>query len=137
MHDVTPDLIAQIATRLYNKLPGAERVPKAETAALDTAQEAADWPTALGEPFGGKPPAPTPLSHPAPAADLTAVEPLAAAPGASGLSAFIERILRRLGFRGCIPRSWAGGRSPPPLVCRQSGIHGQRRPPAGRAGHPP
>ncbi len=92
MHDVTPDLIAQIATRLYNELPGAERVPKTETAALDTAQEAADWPSAIGEPFGGKPPAPTPLSHPAPAADLTAVEPLAAAPGASGLSAFIERI---------------------------------------------
>ena len=31
MNDITPELISQIATRLYNEIPGANMVPKTET----------------------------------------------------------------------------------------------------------
>jgi cysteine desulfurase / selenocysteine lyase len=30
MNEVTPDLIAAIATRLYNEIPGAASIPKTE-----------------------------------------------------------------------------------------------------------
>ena len=33
MNDVTPQLIAEIATRLFNELPGANQVPKSESQA--------------------------------------------------------------------------------------------------------
>lgn len=49
MNEITPDLIAQIATRLYNEIPGANRVPKTEAEASDAAAEAAGWPAGVAE----------------------------------------------------------------------------------------
>jgi cysteine desulfurase/selenocysteine lyase len=39
MNEVTPELITQIATRLYNELPGANRVPKTDSEASRTVPE--------------------------------------------------------------------------------------------------
>jgi cysteine desulfurase/selenocysteine lyase len=51
MNEVTPDLIAQIATRLYNEIPGAGEVPKSEAdLSPDRAASYANAPT-----FGGDP----------------------------------------------------------------------------------
>ena len=54
MNEVTPELIAQIATRLYNEIPGANRIPKTEAEASQTASEAAGAPAgAAGFPATG------------------------------------------------------------------------------------
>ena len=47
MNEVTPEMIAQIATRLYNEIPGVNRVPKTEAAVPEAASEAAGWPAGL------------------------------------------------------------------------------------------
>jgi cysteine desulfurase/selenocysteine lyase len=43
MSDLSPDAIAQLATRLYNEVPGANAVPKSETAVRDLPAEAPKW----------------------------------------------------------------------------------------------
>ena len=39
MNEVTPDLIAQIATRLYNEIPGVNRIPKTDSEAIPAVPE--------------------------------------------------------------------------------------------------
>jgi cysteine desulfurase / selenocysteine lyase len=43
MTDLSPDAIAQLATRLYNEVPGANAVPKSETAVHELPAEAPKW----------------------------------------------------------------------------------------------
>lgn len=47
MHDVTPSLIAEIATRLYNEIPGATLLPKSETEVPQATPPTGEWPTIL------------------------------------------------------------------------------------------
>ena len=47
MNEVTPDLIAKIATRLYNEIPGAGSLPKTEAESREAAPEAAVAPAGL------------------------------------------------------------------------------------------
>ncbi len=49
MNELTPDLIAQIATRLYNEIPGVNRIPKTEAEASHAASEAAGAPAGFAE----------------------------------------------------------------------------------------
>ena len=44
MNEVTPELIAAIATRLYNEIPGANLIPKTEAEAPPAVPEAVGWP---------------------------------------------------------------------------------------------
>jgi cysteine desulfurase/selenocysteine lyase len=75
MNDVTPEVIAEIATRLYNEIPGANLVPKTESEAYGAAPEVEGWPTGHTE---------------VPAAGIA--QPGAASPPPDGLSAFVQRI---------------------------------------------
>ena len=52
MNDLTPDLLAAIATRLYNEIPGMNHVPKSETAVAELPRQAAEMP---GIPAGTMP----------------------------------------------------------------------------------
>ncbi len=89
MNEVTPDLIARIATRLYNELPGANRIPKTEAEASHAASEAAGWPVesaGLSAVGGSLPDGPG--TH---GGDLIA--PVSSEPiSADGLGAFVQRI---------------------------------------------
>jgi cysteine desulfurase / selenocysteine lyase len=54
MNEVTPDLIAAIATRLYNEIPGANLVPKTESDLPQALPETMLLPSGSSEvPFGG------------------------------------------------------------------------------------
>jgi cysteine desulfurase/selenocysteine lyase len=89
MNEVTPDLIARIATRLYNELPGANRIPKTETEASSAASETAGWPAEPeGLPVAGSSSPAGPEIH---GRDLTAPLPSEPAP-AAGLGAFVRAI---------------------------------------------
>ena len=46
MNDITPDLISQIATRLYNEIPAANMVPKTETD-LRASRRCPEFPTGV------------------------------------------------------------------------------------------
>ncbi|OWK40565.1 cysteine desulfurase [Fimbriiglobus ruber] len=60
MNDLTPDLIAAIASRLYNEIPGASAVPKSESdvsrVAADSVGGAAAVPPGVGHPVPHAPP---------------------------------------------------------------------------------
>jgi hypothetical protein len=45
MNEITPELIAAIATRLYNEIPGANLVPKTETDIPSSFPSAAELPS--------------------------------------------------------------------------------------------
>jgi cysteine desulfurase / selenocysteine lyase len=79
MTDLTPDVIAQIASRLYNEIPGANLAPKTEAEARDLTMEPAKLPPGFTHPpeFEYAPPA----SGGAP----TSSNP-------DGLRAFVQRI---------------------------------------------
>lgn len=49
MNEITPELIAAIATRLYNEIPGANLVPKTETDFPSSIPTAAELPSGLPE----------------------------------------------------------------------------------------
>jgi cysteine desulfurase/selenocysteine lyase len=89
MNEVTPDLIARIATRLYNELPGANRVPKTEAEVSNAAAETVAWPSeSEGLPVTGGSSLAGPEIHvPDPTASLPS-EPVPAA----GLEAFVRTI---------------------------------------------
>ncbi len=44
MNELTPDVIAAIATRLYNEIPGMSHVPKSEAAVAELPRQAAELP---------------------------------------------------------------------------------------------
>ena len=50
MSDLTPDVIAAIATRLYNEIPGMNHVPKSETAVAEMPRQAAELPGVAATP---------------------------------------------------------------------------------------
>ena len=90
MNEVTPDLIAAIATRLYNEIPGANQIPKTDAGPLPSSPEAVS--SSVGVP-------PVSLERaalPAVPATLPAVGemPAVANPPASGsgLRAFVDKI---------------------------------------------
>ncbi|MEI8373192.1 MAG: cysteine desulfurase [Planctomycetota bacterium] len=64
MNDITPDVIALIASRLYNEIPGVNHVPKSETAVRDLPMQATELPAAL----------PTTFPTVVPRAEVSAVE---------------------------------------------------------------
>jgi cysteine desulfurase/selenocysteine lyase len=103
MNEITPDVIAAIASRLYNEIPGASRVPKSETAAGDLPVEAASLPASLSPaafPEAGRaaemPESPSPPE--APTATIRSIEaahtlsPNVADEPTDGLRAFVERV---------------------------------------------
>src|SRR5512136_468167 len=47
MNEITPELIAAIATRLYNEIPGANLVPKTETDIPSSIPTAAELPSGV------------------------------------------------------------------------------------------
>jgi cysteine desulfurase/selenocysteine lyase len=88
MNEVTPDLIAQIATRLYNEIPGASQIPKTESEAGQLSPELPGSPADLPAvpAVGGSLPG---------AADIAAEGPTArhsAENTSDGLQAFVERV---------------------------------------------
>jgi cysteine desulfurase/selenocysteine lyase len=88
MHEITPDLIAQIATRLYNQIPGANHVPKTDAEALPAAPVTAGLPVGLPDvPAGGVSP---PVVTEVPSGSLTA--PPDPRNAHDGLRAFVQRI---------------------------------------------
>ena len=88
MNEVTPELIAQIATRLYNDIPGASRIPKTEAEASHAAPEAAAWPEGIADvPAVGSF---LPVAPKAAGGHLT--RPDVPEPATDGLSAFVQRI---------------------------------------------
>ena len=88
MNELTPDLIAQIATRLYNEIPAVDRIPKSETGTAEVVPAAARLPAGLPELPGVKSPVPTGGT----AGDAGSVASSAAAPSMDGLSGFVQRI---------------------------------------------
>jgi cysteine desulfurase/selenocysteine lyase len=94
MNEVTPDLIAAIASRLYNELPGANRIPKTETDARQAfpetppSAELPAWPADLpaAAAAGSSLPAATGVAAAAPTA------PLSTASTSDGLQAFVQQI---------------------------------------------
>jgi cysteine desulfurase / selenocysteine lyase len=88
MNEVTPDVIAQIATRLYNEIPGVNAVPKTEADARSALPETAPWPAAV--PVGPLAEVPFPIAGPV--ATGTPDTPPAATAQADGLRAFVNRI---------------------------------------------
>jgi cysteine desulfurase/selenocysteine lyase len=93
MNEVTPDLIAQIATRLYNEIPGVNRIPKTEAEASQTASEAGGWPAGFAEiPTAEIPAAETSLPVAPETGGGNLAASLAPQPAADGLSAFVQSI---------------------------------------------
>ena len=94
MNDVTPELIAQIATRLYNEIPGANHIPKAESEAKQLSPEAVGLPAGLP----GLPGVPDPRAERALSWDAAKIAGDAPAPPRppagepDGLRAFVDRI---------------------------------------------
>jgi cysteine desulfurase / selenocysteine lyase len=113
MNDITPDVIAAIATRLYNEIPGINHVPNSETAVQDLTVPAADLPAPLLTP---SPAAELPAAQVAPpaasAATIRSIEashmlsPEVAGGPTDGLRAFVQRV-RLTGIRSdagdCVP----------------------------------
>jgi cysteine desulfurase / selenocysteine lyase len=97
MNDLTPEVIASIATRLYNQVPGMNHVPKSETAVADVPHQLGpmvDAPTATA--FA--PPASLTAAAPNFPADSAAVSAEAPAVPEDGLKAFV-RSVRLTGVR--------------------------------------
>ncbi len=88
MNEVTPDLIAQIATRLYNEIPGANLLPKTDAEAPPALPETASWPTDF---FAVSPRGSLPLVIPETGAAVP-VAPPAAEDTSAGLRAFVQRV---------------------------------------------
>jgi cysteine desulfurase/selenocysteine lyase len=88
MNEITPDLIARIASRLYNEIPGANLVPKTDAEALPSAPEVPASPAALA----GIPASGVSLPGTAAAAPGVPAAPSAAGSGADGLRAFVDKI---------------------------------------------
>ena len=124
MNDITPDVIAAIASRLYNELSGVNHVPKSETAVQDLPVQAPGLPAALPAAFPAAenpaaqavpqaPPAATPAAFRSIEASHTLSPHVAGGP-ADGLRAFIQRV-RLTGIRsdsgGCVP-GLEGGLAP-------------------------
>jgi cysteine desulfurase/selenocysteine lyase len=91
MNDITPDLIAAIATRLYNEIPGVNHVPRTDSEAASTLAEAS--PSLPGVPALPVDAAVPKNVTPAVAESIPGL-PQAPATSASpdGLRAFVERI---------------------------------------------
>jgi cysteine desulfurase/selenocysteine lyase len=85
MNEITPELIAQIATRLYNEIPGSGRIPKTEPEATEIASEGAGF-----SPNAAEIPAAAMLVPEAANAPL--VGPPVPASAGDGLRAFVQRI---------------------------------------------
>jgi cysteine desulfurase/selenocysteine lyase len=88
MNEFTPELIAQIATRLYNEIPGSGRIPKTEPEATAAASDGAGFSPAAAE-------IPAAAIRAPEAAGAHVVEPPVPASsddGLDGLSAFVQRI---------------------------------------------
>ncbi len=83
MNELTPDVIAKIATRLYNEIPGMNGVPKSETAVAELPREAADLPGV---------PSTLPLASFIPAEGSHAVAPKVGEPSEDGLKAFVRSV---------------------------------------------
>jgi cysteine desulfurase/selenocysteine lyase len=101
MSDITPELIAALASRLYNEIPGAQQVPKTETDVPRSLPEAGRWPdvAAPGTPAGlAQRAAGFSLPGPVPFEPALASAPaVAAAPGggttsSDGLRAFVQQL---------------------------------------------
>lgn len=88
MNDVTPDLIARIATRLYHEIPGMDRVPKTEAEAQGLLPEAVNWPYPTAEVPGSEVFLP---AEPHKIADAH-VSSGSADGGGDGLRRFVEKI---------------------------------------------
>jgi cysteine desulfurase/selenocysteine lyase len=88
MNEVTPELIAQIATRLYNDIPDASRIPKTEAEASHAASEPAAWGNGIAE----APAAGSFLPIAAETAGSNLIRPDVPEPASDGLSAFVQRI---------------------------------------------
>src|SRR5579883_3296341 len=99
MNDLSPEAIAQLATRLYNDVPGANAVPKSETAVRDLPSEAPKWLPGIG---------PMPSNAPVAAPSEPQGSP-------DGLRAFVQ------GLRGVHHR---GGTGFNPDETRRDGWHG-------------
>jgi cysteine desulfurase/selenocysteine lyase len=116
MNDITPDVIAAIASRLYNEIPGVNHVPKSETAVRDIPVQAPELPAAIPSPFPtAEIPADQVVTQVPPvasAATIRSIEashmlsPDVASGPTEGLRAFVQRV-RLTGVRsdsgGCIP----------------------------------
>jgi cysteine desulfurase/selenocysteine lyase len=88
MNEVTPDLIAQIATRLYNEIPGVNRIPKTEAEASHAASEATGPPAGFAEiPAAGSS---LPIAPETAGGNLIGPRASGLAPG--GLGAFVKSI---------------------------------------------
>ena len=121
MSDITPDMIAAIATRMYNEIPGAGSVPKTETDVAKASPAAVGAPPIAGLPLPEAPNSasgaafrPTPFSlagagvgvpagdalgKDAPGANTRSASSVATPSGATdGLRAFLERV-RIVGLR--------------------------------------
>jgi len=117
MNDITPDVIALIASRLYNEIPGVNHVPKSETAVRDLPMQATELPAAFPSAFSTVAPRAEALAGEAvsPAASTTTIRSIEAAHTLSpdgaggptdGLRAFVRQV-RLTGVRSdagsCIP----------------------------------
>ena len=101
MNEITPELIARIATRLYNEIPVANAIPKSESEASSATSTIPTFPTTLelpgGEQWPNRMPAlPATLSDARPAVEhgpLTALASTATPDqSADGLRTFVRRI---------------------------------------------
>ena len=63
MNEISPEIIAEIATRLYNEIPGAALVPKTEADLSPAAPDSFDIPTGIPSGIGTTPPAAAGDSH--------------------------------------------------------------------------
>ena len=88
MNEVTPDLIAAIATRLYNEIPGANLIPKTEAETPPAVPEAVGWPAG----FPALPANTVSLPAGADVSPAVPVTPSVQETTSDGLKAFVQRI---------------------------------------------
>lgn len=88
MNEVTPDLIAAIATRLYNEIPGANLIPKTEAETPPPGPAAVGWPAE----FPALPENTVSLPAVADVSPATSGTPSGKEDSSAGLQAFVQRI---------------------------------------------
>ena len=90
MNEVTPELIAQIASRLISELPGASLIPKADSEPVPSMSAAENWPGRLPEFASGQQVPPNVVEETASAPSFA--PPVAAADSSAGLRSFVQSI---------------------------------------------